>query len=236
MKKSILALSLATLLFNGCGSSSTGNGSSNQDLGTVPTSVTDAITAPKSTLTQELQDSITYMHSEERLAYDVYSNVYKMRSVKQLTNIATNAETTHITKVNELAVKYDLNITRYPDTNTPYSTNDATRYASGTYPVSPIQDLYNVLYDKGIQSDKDALEVGCMVEVVDIDDLLKYISQAQTSNASDVVTIFEFLRDGSYKHYWSFDKGLKNMGVSTGCCSVAPYGGHTFCHPEYPNN
>jgi len=234
MKKSILALSLATILFSGC--SSTSNDSNNQDLGTVPTSVTDAIKAPKSTLTQDLQDSITYMYSEERLAYDVYINIYQKRALKQLTNIATNAETKHIEKVDELAVKYDLNITRYPDTNTPYSTDDLKRYGSGQYPVTPIQDLYNLLYDKGIQSDKDALEVGCMVEVVDIDDLDKYIKQAKTSNASDVITIFEFLRDGSYKHYWSFDKGLKNIGISNGCCSISDYDGHNFCHPEYPNN
>jgi len=88
------------------------------------------------------------------------------------------------------------------------------------------------LYDKGIQSQKDALEVGCMVEVTDINDLDKYMNQATASNASDVLVVFDFLREGSYKHYWAFDNGLKNMGVSDGCCSL----GTTYCHLEYPQN
>jgi len=40
-----------------------------------------------------------------------------------------------------------------------------------------------------------------------------------------------FLRDGSYNHYWSFDKGLKNRDISAGCCTWAE-----LCHPEYPQN
>jgi hypothetical protein len=58
------------------------------------------------------------------------------------------------------------------------------------------------------------------------------MTQATTSNASDVLVVFDFLREGSYKHYWAFDNGLKNMGVSDGCCSL----GTTYCHPEYPQS
>jgi len=186
-------------------------------------------------LSQALKDSITYMYNEEGLAYDVYTNIYKIQAVRQLQNIAENSEVKHIDAVNELAIKYDLNITQYPDTDVPYSIDDINRYGSGEYPVEPIQELYNLLYDKGIQSQKDALEVGCMVEVVDIDDLDGYIAQAVDSNASDVLDVFTFLRNGSYAHYWSFDDGLKNMGVTDGCCSLEPALGHDFCHPEYPN-
>ena len=190
---------------------------------------------PKSELSQELKDAITYMYSEEGLAHDVYLNIYKIQStVNQLENIATNSETKHIAAVNELAIKYDLNITKYPDTEAPYSTDDLDRYGSGEYPVEPIQELYNLLYDKGIQSKKDALEVGCMVEVVDIDDLDEFIAYATRDNATDILETFNFLRNGSYTHYWAFDKGLKNMGIAEGCCSIPDALGHHFCHPEYP--
>ena len=205
-----------------------------------PETVTDALAmiddlvGTLSTLSQVLKDSITYMYSEEGLAYDVYTNIYKIQAVRQLQNIAENSELKHIDAVNELAIKYDLNITKYPDTEKPYSIDDINRYGSGEYPVEPIQELYNLLYDKGIQSEKDALEVGCIVEVVDIDDLDEYIVQAVDSNALDVLEVFNFLRNGSYQHYWSFDAGLKNMGVSDGCCSIEPALGHNFCHPEYP--
>jgi hypothetical protein len=220
-----------------CGSSdSSNNGGNGENVPDgLPSNIETALSASLSTLTPALKDSISYMYSEERLAYDVYSNVYKMQtSVNQLNNISKNSEIKHIDAVDKLAIKYDLNTTKYPDTTTPYSTDDLLRYGSGAYPVTAIQELYNMLYDKGIQSAQDALEVGCMIEVVDIDDLDIYVAQASVSNAPDVLEVFNYLRDGSYNHYWAFDKGLKNMGISTGCCSVASYGTHNFCHPEYP--
>lgn len=70
-----------------------------------------------------------------------------------------------------------------------------------------------------------------MVEVTDINDLLADIETARADGATDIVAAFEFLRDGSYSHYWAFDNGLKNMGVTDGCCSL----GDAYCHPEYPN-
>ena len=243
MKKvSLKSLMLVGTVFGlvACGSgtdtTSGGNGGGSGPEAGLPVDVQAAIAGPLSTLTQALKDSITYMYSEEGLAHDVYLNIYKIQEVKQLQNIATKAEAKHIDAVNQIAQKYDLNITKYPDTDKPYSTDDLDRYGSGQYPVEPIQELYNLLYDKGIQSKKDALEVGCMVEVVDIDDLNAYIAEATASNAPDVLTVFNFLREGSYNHYWAFDEGLKNIGISNGCCSVPDYAGHNFCHPEYPKN
>jgi len=233
MDKNFFKSSLVILSVLALASCSSGNEGGTPSEG-LPSTVNTALNSASYTLTQALKDSITYMYSEEGLAYDIYSNVYKMQAVKQLTNIANNAEIKHIEAVNKLAIKYDLNISKYPDTNKPYSTDDLARYGSGKYPVTPIQELYNILYDKGIQSQKDALEVGCMIEVVDIDDLNIYINQATTSNASDVLEVFNYLRNGSYNHYWAFDKGLKNLGVSNGCCSVPDYKTHKFCHPEYP--
>jgi len=214
----------------GCAGEDNGKDGTKGKLSTV---VADAIALSDSTLSQELKDAITYMYSEEGLAHDVYTNIHAIQPVKQLQNIA-KSETIHIEAVNLIAKKYDLNITKYPDTDAPYSTNDIGRYGTGLYPVEQIQELYNLLYDKGIQSSRDALEVGCMVEVVDIDDLDKYIGYATASSAPDVLAIFEFLREGSYKHYWAFDKGLKNLGISTGCCSLPDALGHAFCHTEYP--
>ena len=234
--KSLMALGVALMVI-GCGSSSSSssdtpaNGGGEGPPSGLPANVQDAIAGPMSTLTQDLKDSITYMYSEEGLAYDVYMNIYKIQAVRQLQKIAENAEIRHIDAVNELAIKYDLNMTQYPDTDVPYSVEGI---GDGTYPVDTVQYLYDLLYNKGIQSEKDALEVGCMVEVVDIDDLDKFIGFAQTSNAGDVLTVFNYLREGSYSHYWAFDEGLRNMGITEGCCSLEPALGHDFCHPEYP--
>jgi len=46
--------------------------------------------------------------------------------------------------------------------------------------------------------------------------------------------VFDFLKEGSYKHYWSFDNGLKSIGVADGCCSLGVINGVNYCHNEYP--
>ncbi len=195
-------------------------------------------------LPQDLKDSITFMYNEEGLAYDVYLNVYnellatKDINVTQLYMIATNAEIKHIAAVDALAIKYDLNMTTYDPTLEPYSKEGI---GNGVYSIPHIQELYDALYAKGIKSKKDALEVGCMVEVIDIDDLQGYIAQAEGANALDVLKEFNFLITGSYTHYWAFDSALLKMKKSTnpddGCCSVVDEFslGYDFCHPEYPN-
>jgi len=162
-----------------------------------------------------IQNSLAYMYDEERLAKEVYLAIYQRQPVQQLTKIASKAEGKHIDAVKELAQRYGV--------ATPYQ-------QAGRYRSSHIQSLYNELYAKGIRSQKDALEVGCMVEVIDVDDLNKYIREAQQANAQDVVQTYDFLLKGSYNHYWAFDKGLKQIGVNSGCCSL----GQKYCHPEYP--
>jgi len=164
-----------------------------------------------------IKSSLQYMYEEERLAKELYLSIYNKQPVRQLYRIATNSETRHIDAVKSLARKYGV--------STP-------KQRVGQYSIAHIQSLYNSLYEKGIRSQKDALEVGCIVEVTDVEDLNKYIYQAQKAGASDVVQTFEFLRRGSYNHYWAFDRGLKMLGVSNGCCSL----GSKYCHNEYPKN
>ncbi len=178
-----------------------------------------------STLTDELQEALIHMDNEERLAYDVYTTLYNYHkeennvTIKQLDKIAQNSETKHIKSVKELVEKYNLETT----------TNNLP---AGEYDRDEIQALYNDLIEEGKGSTIDALEVGCKVEVVDVNDLNEYIELAKESNATDVQNVFEKLRAGSYNHYWAFDKALKDAGIETGCCSV----GDEWCHLKYPNN
>ena len=101
---------------------------------------------------------------------------------------------------------------------------------SGVYGVTAIQNLYDTLYAQGSVSAQEALKVGCMVEVVDVNDLDEYIIESKDNQA--MLDTFDILLRGSYKHYWAFDKGLKNIGVSDGCCSL----GDDYCKSEtqYP--
>jgi len=181
---------------------------------------------PSSTLTQELRDALAHMGNEERLAYDVYTNLYNyhinnsMIAIAQLTNIATRSEATHVDIVQSVVQRYDLNATELSDVDSAVAPGNSIAFdsmQSGVYDIEAIQNLYNSLYDLGTQSYTDALKVGCMVEVVDVNDLDEYIKLAEESNATDILEAFKVLRDGSYNHYWAFDKGLKNAGVANGC-------------------
>ena len=206
-------------------------------------SLVDLSNYPLSTLTDELKNAMAHMGNEERLAYDVYMNLYNYHqensdtSIYQLYNIAQNSEKRHIATVQELVQRYDLNASDIDvvDDNITEDNNMSNDLIlddmpSGVYDIPEIQELYDSLYEKGIHSQQDALEVGCMVEVTDINDLDSYISLAQNSSASDAEAVFTALRKGSYNHYWAFDSGLKNLGIDDGCCSL----GDEWCHPEYP--
>ena len=234
--KGALALSAMALVI-GCGSSSDGNGSDTPVASTkLPLDVQAAIDAPTSVLSEELANTLSYMGNEERLAYDVYNYLYTQFGTKQFTNIATKSEYKHITAVQNLVQKYKYNdsidFTNVDMPSLGYMNTPIEEMEAGRYDISTIQNLYDDLTAQGSNSEIDALKVGCIIEVVDVTDLDRDIAIAQNENATDVITVFNFLRNGSYNHYWSFDKGLKNKGISDGCCSL----GTTYCHPEYPQN
>ncbi len=169
---------------------------------------------------QYVIDSLAYMGNEERLAYDIYTNLNSAyaNSIKQFTNI-TDSEKRHVGIVQELVRKYNIDITTVQDVQNPVADKNISfdEMPMGRYDIKQIQELYDFLYQKGIKSKQAALEVGCMVEVVDVNDLDRYIEEARNDNDDDIISAFEELRSGSYSHYWAFDKGLKNMGVSEGC-------------------
>ncbi len=196
---------------------------------------------PISTLTQDVKDALAYMGNEERLAYDVYMNLYDFYQkngdeIRQFENIASRSEIKHIGIVQDLVRRYNLGASDVTNVENPVADNSITpdQMQMGKYDIPAIQDLYDALYEKGIQSRQDALEVGCMVEVTDVDDLDRWISKAKDANATDVLAGFDILINGSYNHYWAFDKGLKNMGVEQGCAVLGEKYAKT--KDEYPSS
>ena len=235
-KKILSLVAVSTLvLMNGCGSSG-GSGSETPVASTeLPSEVQAAIDAPTSALSQELANTLSYMGNEERLAYDVYNYLYAEFGTKQFTNIATKSEYKHITAVQQLVQKYKLDDTiAFSNVDLPslgYINTPIESMQAGVYDISAIQALYDDLTTQGSASETDALKVGCIIEVVDVTDLDRDIAIAESENATDIVTVFNFLRDGSYNHYWAFDNGLKKNGVTEGCCTW-----NELYHPEYPQN
>ena len=206
----------------------------------VPAQVKEALLTNNSVLTQELKNTLSYMGNEERLAYDVYNKLFEyFPSVTQFNNIATNGEYPHIPTVQLLIKKYISDYSEFSNIDLEelaYKDTAIENMDAGTYDISALQNLYDWLMEKGIASQQDALEVGCLIEVTDINDLDHDIGIAQDQNATDIEAAFDFLRVGSYAHYWAFDSGLKAMGVTDGCCVLGTIDGVNYCHPEYPQN
>ena len=183
-------------------------------------------------LTDAQKYTLAYMWNEEKLAKDIYLALNEDFPANVLYNIPTNSETKHQQAVEDLIQKYDINITNLVDYTEAYSEAELRAFEPGRYGIQAIQDLYDALYLKGSQSLQDAYEVGCMVEVTDINDLDEDIEIAE--GVEDLTATFNFLRDGSYTHYWAFDGALKNMGISDGCCAL----GDEYCKTaaDYPQN
>lgn len=169
-------------------------------------------------LTDDQKYALAHMWHEEKLAHDLYLALNAVNAATQLSNIATNSETTHIELVEDLVEWYDLNITNLGDYTINYSKDELEAMPSGIFAIEAIQDLYDALYLQGSVSKQASLEVGCIVEVVDVDDLDAFIEEADGNEV--LVDTFNILRDGSYSHYWAFDNGLKKMGITEGCCSL----------------
>jgi rubrerythrin len=73
-----------------------------------------------------------------------------------------------------------------------------------------LQKLYDDLTAKGKQSEIAALQVGALVEEIDIKDLREAIAATQNP---DLSTIYGHLAQASEKHLRAFNRQLKKRGV-----------------------
>jgi hypothetical protein len=151
-------------------------------------------------LTPQEKKGLVFMYQEEKLAKDVYATLGKMYPNVRVFNIY-RAEVMHESCV--------ANVMRHYGITFPVRGN-----RTGVFADKKLQILYNRLIEKGKKSLTDALEVGIMVEVTDIEDLDKYLNSA---TSSDVIALFEFLRAGSYNHYNGFDRTLQYYTGKSAC-------------------
>jgi len=184
---------------------------------------------PEVNLSVQNKEALSHMWNEEKLAHDLYLKLYELYPNSVLYTIATRSEARHEASMENLIKKYDLNITS-DDFSGSYNPDELSKYGVGEFILPQIQQLYNELYTAGEGSEEDALKVGCMVEVTDVDDINRYLQNNETT--PDMKIVLEHLKNGSYHHYWAFDRALKSLGVSEGCCSL----GEDYCktEDEYP--
>jgi hypothetical protein len=186
---------------------------------------------PVYAVTEEIKAAMAYLWNEEKLARDLYMTLYQLDNLtlKPLYNISTNAESQHVNSMTAVLEKYDVSPDYYLDSanngtnaveNSGFDQEQINAIEDDTFVNPEITNLYNTLLSQGSVSEIAALQVGCMVEVTDVEDLNADIALVEGAGAEDLVKIYENLRQGSYNHYWAFDKRLINMGISEGCGSL----------------
>lgn len=130
----------------------------------------------------ELDDAeraaIVYMREEEKLAYDVYQELYRLWGSGVFANISA-AELTHMASVELLLSRYGI-----PD--------PAADTTAGEFVDPALQALYDELVAKGSLSLVDAFTVGATIEGLDIADL-----QQRESAQPDIALVFDNLELGS---------------------------------------
>ncbi|BBB47111.1 DUF2202 domain-containing protein [Pelolinea submarina] len=143
---------------------------------------------------QETTD-LLYMREEEKLAHDVYINLYDKWGLPVFSNIASS-ESTHTASVLTLLNRYGI-------------ADPALGLAEGQFQNADLQALYDTLTKQGSLSLGDALKVGAAIEEIDILDLQDTI--ANTTQA-DIRLVYENLLAGSSNHLRAFVNTLQQTG------------------------
>lgn len=148
------------------------------------------------TLTEDEANGLLFMREEEKLAHDVYVNLYNLWGNKVFLNIS-KAETHHTESILKLIQRYGLQDPALPE--------------AGSFSNPDLQSLYNQLMSAGSESLVAALKVGATIEEVDILDLEK--RSEQTTNAT-ILKVYSMLEKGSDAHLRAFVYQLKLNGIA----------------------
>ena len=154
--------------------------------GATPTPV--AYVAP----TADEAADMTFMREEEKLARDLYVAFDEAWGGWPFANIAS-AEQQHLNTLLKMLIKY-----RLPD--------PAAGKLLGEFTDPVLQKAYADLAAKGLRSRLDALQVGGLVEEVDIEDNL---ASAAATEKADLDTVYAALTCGSRNHLRSFAAAIQ---------------------------
>lgn len=146
---------------------------------------------PEANLTDLQKESLLFMVEEEKLARDVYAYLYETWNMNVFANIASS-EQQHMDAVLLLLEKYELGV-------------PSSLESKGVFQNSELQALYDQLTAKGELSLTGAIEVGVMIEEVDIADLNGLL---ETKLPEDIELVYEHLLNGSYHHLEAFNAQL----------------------------
>lgn len=147
-------------------------------------------------LTEKEKEGIIFMREEEKLARDVYSQLYDKWGVNSFNNIGSS-EQTHMDAVASLIQRYGLS-------------DPVQGKETGEFTDQTLQQLHDELIEQGSKSEIDALKVGAAIEEIDILDLEEYLAE---TGKQDITTVYESLQKGSRNHLRSFVSVMQKRGL-----------------------
>ena len=147
-------------------------------------------------LTQDEKDGLIQMREEEKLARDVYLYSLDLYGKQIFSNIS-NSEQTHMDRILELLVTYNL--------------PDPASAETGVFNNPELQKLYNDLTALSKTSLLEALLAGATIEDLDIYDLEELV---KTTNKSDILLAYENLNCGSRNHMRAYTRQIVGEGGS----------------------
>lgn len=150
---------------------------------------------PVEELSQKEIDGLMLMREEEKLARDVYLELYDIWGQQIFSNIG-RSEDTHTNAIKSLLNKYELE-------------DPMTNDIRGVFENQDLQNLYDSLVEQGSRSLLDALKVGATIEDLDIYDLQDL---NKVSDNQDITAVYNNLEKGSRNHLRSFTKMIERNG------------------------
>lgn len=143
-------------------------------------------------LTDEQKDKLFFIYQEEKVARDVYITLGNIYTDENTFASIQLSEQRHIDAARDLCEKYDVSIEGVDEDSV------------GNFVLPVLQELYDTCVAEGQKSLLDALKVGEMIEITDIDDL----EEASVGMPEDVVSVFENLKEGSLSHLDAFTAAI----------------------------
>jgi len=137
--------------------------------------------------------TLSFMREEEKMARDVYITLYEVWQTPIFANIS-KAEQQHMDQIKLVLDSYEL--------------PDPASEEMGVFTNTDIQALYDSLVERGRISQIEALQVGALIEEVDIADLQNAIAETENPVLENMYTN---LMNGSYNHLRGFVRNIEYL-------------------------
>ena len=147
---------------------------------------------PKTGLDEQERNGLLLMREEEKLAHDVYVQLSRKWELPPLHKIP-RSESMHMQAVKSLLDRYQI-------------ADPVKNMAEGKFSTPKMQTLYDQLVSQGERSIEDAINVGLLIEELDIADLNRLMQQVDND---DVRIIYQNLLKGSRNHLRAFWRQLE---------------------------